>query len=334
MTNINGKAMMKNVICVGELLIDFICSDVNSSLVEGNNFIKKAGGAPANVAATVSKLGGKAQFIGKVGADPFGHFLKNVLIDAGVDTKGVVFDAENPTTLAFVSLKDDGERDFIFNRGADGELSLEDINIDLQQQTIYHFGSATALLPGKTHSTYLSLIKNAAQQSQFVSFDPNYRDALWDDMSAFIQAVYACLSNVDLLKVSEEELVILGDSEDKHIALAKLHELGCRFICVTLGSKGTLISSHKDNSMSQTTGQTKIVPSIKITSIDSTGAGDAFIGAVLYQLSQQKDTVLDIDKLSDIVSFANKVGALVCTQLGAISSIPSLKQVEELAIDA
>lgn len=330
--------MMKDVICIGELLIDFICSDVNHSLFAGSHFIKKAGGAPANVAATVSKLGGNAQFIGKVGDDPFGHFLNHVLVDVGVNTQGIVFDTENPTTLAFVSLQDDGERDFIFNRGADGELTLDDINIDLQQQAIYHFGSATALLPGKTHSTYRSLINNAAQQAQFVSFDPNYRDALWDDISAFTQAVHACLGKVDLLKVSEEELVILGGSEDKETALTNLHALGCRFICVTLGSKGTLISSRASNgiveSTVQNTVQSIIVPSINITSIDSTGAGDAFIGAVLYQLALQNDTALDLDKLSNIVSFANKVGALVCTQLGAIAAIPSLKQVEEFTPDA
>jgi len=127
------------------LLIDFFCTDVDINLVEGKNFEKQAGGAPANVCATIVKLGGSALFSGKVGNDPFGHFLKNTLEELKVDTSMLVLDELNPTTLAFVSLKENGERDFIFNRGADAYFSEEDLDKDkIKNASILHFGSATA----------------------------------------------------------------------------------------------------------------------------------------------------------------------------------------------
>jgi len=309
------------VVCIGELLIDFICTDTNKQLHDGVHFIKKAGGAPANVAATVSKLGGKAEFIGKVGNDAFGVFLKRVLTDANVGTLGVSFDAEHPTTLAFVSLTDDGERDFVFNRGADGELTRDDVLIKTNQSEIYHFGSATALLPSVTRDTYLSIMEECSSKDEFVSFDPNYRSALWLSEDAFKAAVLPCLKWTHLLKVSEEELVLLGGSNDSSIGLEYLHELGCPFILVTLGKKGTLVSYNNLQ---------KIVPSIAIKSIDSTGAGDAFIGAILYQLAKQRKVSFDHSELCQMVMFANKVGALTCTQMGAISAIPTLDQLKEV----
>lgn len=132
--------MSNSVLCIGELLIDFICSDVNVSLVQGNNFVKKAGGAPANVTATISKLGGKALFAGKVGNDPFGIFLKEVLDEVKVDTSMLMFDKNSNTTLAFVSLKSDGERDFIFNRGADKLLRYEELDeTKIKASKVIHF---------------------------------------------------------------------------------------------------------------------------------------------------------------------------------------------------
>lgn len=309
------------VICIGELLIDFICTDTNHLLDKGVNFIKKAGGAPANVAAAISKLGGQAEFIGKVGNDPFGAFLKQVLEDANVGTKGVILDQAHPTTLAFVSLTDDGERDFVFNRGADGQLALSDLDINIDEAALYHFGSATALLPGLTRNTYLSLMAQCAANGQFVCFDPNYRSALWTDLHSFKQEVHQCLAWANLVKVSEEELALLGESDDKNVALANLHRLGCNSILVTLGKMGTLISHN---------GTQTIIPSLAITSVDSTGAGDAFIGAVLQQIANDNTTAFEFNQLCTMVEFANKVGALTCTKMGAISALPTLEQIEEL----
>src|SRR3954462_13510366 len=154
-----------SVICIGELLIDFFCKDIGIDLVEGKNFEKQAGGAPANVSAAIVKLGGSALFSGKVGNDPFGYFLKNTLDEVKVDTSMLVLDDEHPTTLAFVSLKANGERDFVFNRGADAYLTENDLDKKrIREAGILHFGSATALLAEPFQSTYLNVIQAAKEK--------------------------------------------------------------------------------------------------------------------------------------------------------------------------
>lgn len=312
---------MKKIVCIGELLIDFICSDIDVDLVKGINYIKKGGGAPANVAASISKLGGAAFFIGKVGKDPFGYFLKKTLDEVAVNTQGLILDENNNTTLAFVSLKNDGERDFIFNRGADGELSIEEMSLEKFEREIFHFGSATALLPGKTREAYKEAIDIAKKKKGYISFDPNYRSALWEDKEKFKKEVYQCLNGVDFLKVSEEELEILGESKNRSIALKKLLKMGIKYIAVTLGSKGTLLSTNE---------REEVVPSIKVKSIDSTGAGDAFVGGVLYKLSMEDASSIEFNEMIEIIKFGNKVGAITCKKMGAISSLPDLKEIEEI----
>lgn len=316
--------MSNNIVCIGELLIDFICSDINVSLVEGVSFVKKAGGAPANVTATISKLGGSAVFAGKVGADPFGIFLKQTLDLVGVDTSMLVLDKNSNTTLAFVSLKSDGERDFVFNRGADELLKYSEIDENkVKASKIIHFGSATALLGGSSKDTYLKVMELAKEQGIFISFDPNYRVDLWKNrLEEFITVSRKCLKYADFVKVSDEEIRIVSGKESLEEGVQLFHELGAKVIAVTLGKEGTLISNGTDMST---------VGSIKITSIDSTGAGDAFIGAVLYKIAQHESPKIlanNFEKLKEIVYFANKVGAMVCTKLGAIAALPTLEEVE------
>lgn len=318
--------MDNQILCVGELLIDFICSDINVGLDEGTNFIKKAGGAPANVAVTISKLGGNAVFAGKVGKDVFGKFLKSILDENGVDTSMLIEDKNSNTTLAFVSLSSNGERDFIFNRGAD---ELHQYN-EIDQETvnackILHFGSATALLGGPSKETYIKLMRNSKKSEKFISFDPNFRSDLWKGREdEFIEISKECIKLADFVKVSDQEIKLISSQEDLNKGLEVLHGLGAGVIAVTLGKDGTLISDGKSY---------KIVESIKIKSIDSTGAGDAFVGAFLYQLAlstNPKMAMKDFHKLQDITSFANKVGAIVCTKLGAISAIPTYNEVNKI----
>ncbi len=137
------------ILCVGEALIDMICTDIGKSLTEGQYFLKKAGGAPANVAAAIAALGGDVELAAKVGADSFGTHLIEVMHSFGVGTLWMLKDENYFTTMAFVSLMENGERDFYFNRGADGQLNRQEIEgMDLQSLSIVHFGSATAFLSG------------------------------------------------------------------------------------------------------------------------------------------------------------------------------------------
>ncbi|WP_404445803.1 carbohydrate kinase [Sutcliffiella horikoshii] len=312
-----------SVICMGELLIDFFCTDVDIDLERGKNFEKQAGGAPANVCATIVKLGGYALFSGKVGNDPFGHFLKNTLDEVKVDTSMLVLDKINPTTLAFVSLKKNGERDFVFNRGADALLLEEELDQDkMEQASILHFGSATALLEEPFRTTYYNSLRSAKERGQFISFDPNYRLDLWKGReSIFVDLVKQGISLADFVKVSEEELKIITGTEELESGVQILHALGAKIVAITLGKRGTLISNRKKQ---------ETIPSIPVDSIDSTGAGDAFVGAALFQFSKGNNAekiLEDFQLLKEIILFSNKVGALVCTKVGAITSIPTLEEV-------
>jgi fructokinase len=313
---------MGKIICIGELLIDFICKDIDSDLIKGENFIKKAGGAPANVAAAISKLGGHAYFAGKVGDDSFGHFLKKTLEKIEVDTSMLILDKNFKTTLAFVSIQKNGERDFIFNRGADEIYKYEELDEEkLKEADIIHFGSATALLGGPLKDTYYKAVKLAKEQNTFVSFDPNYRTDLWKNrIDDFIQISREFISKADFVKVSHEELALISGTDDKDKAIDEFHELGAKIVTVTLGKEGALVSTKSNRT---------VVGSIKVKAVDSTGAGDAFTGAVLYKLAEieEKQKLKEnFELLKEIISFGNKVGAFVCTKMGAMEALDEAAQ--------
>ena len=313
----------QSVICIGELLIDFFCTDINVDLVNGTHFLKQAGGAPANVSAAIARLGGHAKFVGKVGDDSFGYFLKGTLDEVNVDTSMLVMDSSSPTTLAFVSLQAGGERDFTFHRGADGFLKWDELDLpNILQSKIIHFGSATAMLEGATQDTYFRLMALAKENGLFISFDPNYRELLWNgNTERFIQLVKKAVPFANFVKVSEGELAIITGANDLEAGVKILHQYGAKWVAVTLGKDGTFVSVGE---------QSAVVPSVPVKSIDSTGAGDAFVGATLFQLSQlgaPSQAIADLEKIKEMTSFSNKVGALVCTKVGAISSLPTYEDV-------
>ncbi|MFJ7754651.1 carbohydrate kinase family protein [Peribacillus muralis] len=311
------------VVCVGELLIDFFCVDIDVDLKAGSNFVKRAGGAPANVTAAIAKLGGNAALVGKVGKDPFGTFLIEVMKEVNVDTTMVIKDQQIKTTMAFVSLQANGERDFVFNRGADEQLNMDELNLEkVIAAKVLHFGSATAMLGGTALTTYFKLMEIAKEKGIFLSFDPNFRGNLWEGKEKeFVLLAKQAISKADLVKVSEEELKRISGLNDVKAGVLSLHQLGAKIITVTLGERGTFVS----NGNVQST-----VSSIPVKSIDSTGAGDAFIGALLYKISNEENISLllnDCRRQKEMVSFANKVGALTCTKIGAISALPTLDEV-------
>jgi len=308
------------ILCIGEALIDMICTDTGSSLSKGEHFLKKPGGAPTNVAAAIAALGGDVLLSAKVGADPFGQQLIDVMKDFGVSTTWMIQDKDHFTTFAFVSLMKDGERDFVFNRGADGQLSESDIEgIDLDECSIIHFGSATAFLPGPLQQAYKSLLQKALEKNIFISFDPNYRHLLFkNNTETFIEQSWSFMQQCHFFKVSDEEAMLITGSSSVFDAAKILSEKTKATFAITLGKEGTLLM-HQNNKI--------MVESIDILPIDTTGAGDAFVGAVLYQLSNyslQMIQSLSAKNWEDIIYNANKAGARTCEYMGAMEAFKHL----------
>lgn len=312
---------MKKVFCIGELLIDFVAERQGNDLSKATEFTKKAGGAPANVACAIAKLGGKGIFMGCVGNDPFGTFLLDVLKKEGVDIS-LAQQSETFTTLAFVSLAEDGERDFVFCRGADRELEYNPSLRKILHGNLLHLGAATALLGGALEKTYGKYLFDGLTKEMFISFDPNFRGDLWkDDENTFIKKCTPFIEKSHLCKFSLEEAQLLSGKTDVHEACDFLHDVGTKIITVTLGKDGTLLSVN---------GTKKIIPSIEVSSVDTTGAGDAFIGCLLYQISGlgNFDPVFeDFSLLENMVSKANKAGAITTTNYGAIIALPTKEQI-------
>ncbi|NNJ89249.1 MAG: carbohydrate kinase [Eudoraea sp.] len=310
----------KRIYCIGELLIDFVAEKQGADLSKASLFTKKAGGAPANVACAISKLGGKSAFVGCVGNDPFGTFLLNTLDEFDVDLS-LVQRSQTFTTLAFVSLAENGERDFVFSRGADRELTYDTtVKVAIKDHMV-HLGAATALLGGPLEKAYSHYLFDAITENAFISFDPNFRADLWKGKEAvFIKKCMPYIEKSHLCKFSLEEAQMISKKSSLTEACAVLHNIGAQIITVTLGSEGTYVST-------KNTQQT--IPSIAVTPVDTTGAGDAFIGCLLHQIStlDSHDHILKDDtKLMDMVVIANKAGAITTTGYGAIESLPDKYQ--------
>jgi fructokinase len=308
------------ILCVGEALIDMICTDKGMSLSEGDHFLKKAGGAPTNVAAAIAALGGEAELAAKVGADPFGNHLIDVMQDFKVNTRWILQDPDHFTTFAFVSLMENGERDFYFNRGADGQLNQKEVDqIDLDEFAIIHFGSATGFLPGPLQAAYQLLLQKALTKKIFISFDPNYRHLLFRNNSqTFIDQSWNFLTHCHFFKLSDEEALLLTGSTTITDAAADLHSKTNSIFAITLGKEGTLLGMDQS---------TLLIPSIQVQPVDTTGAGDAFVGAVLYQLSQHEPESIQsftTEQWKKIITNGNKAGARTCEWLGAMEAFKHL----------
>jgi fructokinase len=230
-------------------------------------------------------------------------------------------DEKHFTTFAFVSLMENGERDFYFNRGADGQLSMEEVSaINLEDFSIAHFGSATGFLPGPLQNAYSGLLQSAIQKHNvFISFDPNYRHLLFqNNTQSFIDQSWRFLSSCHFFKVSDEEATLLtGQSTVQAAANVFLQKTKAVF-AITLGKEGTLLGIN---------GETVLVPSIEIKPMDTTGAGDAFVGAVLYQVTGKTLTEINTmpkEKWGEIIMNANKAGARTCEYMGAMEAFKHL----------
>lgn len=317
--------MKVDVICLGELLIDFVSLDRDASLIESSGFKKAPGGAPANVAAGVAKLGRTAGFVGKVGDDPFGLYLKKVLDEINVDTSYLVFDKYARTTLSFVAQKSDGVRDCMFyrNPGADMLLMPEEISEDyIRQGKIFHFGSISL---GSEHSKKATLkaIEYAKKHGLVVSYDPNLRLSLWDDADTARKEIDSGFEYADVVKISDAEYEFITGCKTVEECTDYILKKGAKLVTVTLGEHGCYYSDGK------TSGYIK---GLKVDVLETTGAGDAFVAGVLTNLVERIDRgsapLLEIDReMIDGFTFANGAGAIATTKLGAIPSLPTYDEV-------
>ena len=276
--------MKYDITALGEILIDFTPSGLDSA--DDLIFARKAGGAPVNLLATVSKFGGKTAFIGKVGNDMFGSFLRETLKNAGVSDEGLITDNLHNTTLAFVALNNDGDRDFSFYRnfGADVFLEKEDIKADIiKNSQIFHFGSLS-LTSEPARSTTEYALDIAKKAGCTVTYDPNYREPLWEDKATAIKMMKLHLDKVDILKIAKDELLMLfGGNEESAVKAA--FSYGVKIILVTDGAKGAAL--HMKNAHI-------VLPAEKVNTIDTTGAGDIFFGTFLSEWINNKSTAYNI----------------------------------------
>lgn len=314
---------MPDVLSIGELLIDFVSTETDATLSESPGFIKAPGGAPANVAVGLAKLGIDSGFIGKIGDDPFGEFLRTTLEQSSVDTQGLISGVGVRTTLAFVAARSDGQKDICFyrNPGADILLRPDELNSKaIQSAKALHYGSVS-LSHRPSRDATMEAIRIAKDAGVLLSYDPNLRLSLWDDPQEAWNWIWKVMPNADVVKLADEEWEFITGTEDLDAGCDKIFEVGRPLIIVTLGKDGCYfnngeVSGHLDG--------------FAVDAIDTLGAGDAFVAAMLSQLLDGPAPVtLDEDALRKILRYANAAGALATQEVGVIPALPSRAQIQQ-----
>lgn len=313
-----------DVTALGELLIDFTENGVSG---QGNPILEaNPGGAPCNVLAMLQKLGSKTSFIGKVGNDQFGRMLKETIESVGIDSGNLIMDDEVHTTLAFVHTFEDGDRDFSFyrNPGADMMLKVTDVQKDrIEASKIFHFGTLSS-----THETCREATRYALQCAKdagvLVSFDPNLREPLWNDLEDAKREIAYGLGLADIVKISDNEVVFMTGEEDYEKAARILQEkYQIPLLFVTLGRDGSR-AYYKDM-------RVEAAGFIQEHTIETTGAGDTFTGCVLSKILERGGIEgLTETELKEMLTFANAGASLITTRRGALKVMPERVEIEEL----
>ena len=340
-----------DVVALGELLIDF----TEAGLSEQGNPLWEAnpGGAPCNVLAMLQKLGRKTAFLGKVGNDVYGHQLRQVVENAGVNLRGLLEDPEVHTTLAVVHKLPNGDRDFSFyrNPGADMMLRAEELDGDLLEGCrIFHFGTLSMTHPEVRAATKTAVAK-AKAAGALISFDPNLRPPLWTTLEAAKEQMLWGLGQCDVLKISDNEVEFLfpeatgsgqqatGTDEavgaDAHIGPCSAgpdYAAGARALLARFPNIKLLnVTCGPDGSYSFCCGQEVFVPSFKLGgTIETTGAGDTFCACALHNVLEYGVENRDAESLRQMLRFANAAAYLVTTKRGAIRSMPDPADVEAI----
>jgi fructokinase len=315
-------SIMANAICLGELLIDFVPTVTGMGLIDAPAFIKAPGGAPGNVAVGLARLGIKSAFMGKVGDDAFGHFLADILAEAGVDVGPLRFSTEARTALAFVSLRADGEREFMFYRHPSADMLFTPREVDrdaISQAKLLHFGSIS-LISEPSRSATLYAVDAARAVGSLVSYDPNLRLPLWPDAEAARHGMLLGLGKAHIVKISDDESEFLTGVSDLKAACQALWRDDLKLMVVTRGRAGcSYFTPHF----------TGDVASFSVPAVDATGAGDGFMAGLLQGVLADPTVFQDETRLRALCRFANAIGALATTQRGAISALPNQQQVRE-----
>ena len=314
---------MKDIVTVGEILIDLTFNGRENGVP---HYTANPGGAPANVAVAASRLGARTAFIGKVGRDYFGDFLRRTLEENNVDVSGMLVDPFARTTMAVVSLSETGERSFSFYRlnCADILLRSGDISLPLLSDTRFlHFGSVSLTdEPSRTATLYA--VDRAKEAGATITYDPNYRANLWKSEAQAVERIKSVLGKVDILKISDEELPLLTGTTDYDAGTRQLYEdYGIPLILLTLGADGAYYRRG---------GETGKAAGFKVKVADTNGAGDTFFGAFLSRmvaLGVDKPADLSPEQLYESVRTANLAASITTSRHGAIPAMPELKELKE-----
>jgi fructokinase len=318
---------MPDIITIGESLIDFLSIEKGVLIEDSRGFTIAPGGAPANVAAAVAKLGGKSGFMGKVGKDSFGVMIRKTLQDSGVDVDHLLMDDTVNTTLAFISVKQDGEPDFLFYRnrcGADLAMRRDEIRYDyMTEASILHFGSIN-FTREPLRSATIDAVEWARSRGILISFDPNLRPSLWESMTLAKSEIQRGLGYADIVKLTDVELQFITGNNSLQKGTMSILEYGPRMVLVTRG---------KDSCFFRNEEMFFEFPTFSVQLVDSTGAGDSFMGGTLLRLFERKrseDAVFTLprDEMEAILRFATACGALTVTRKGVIPALPTMKEVE------
>ena len=312
-----------DVVALGELLIDFTengLSGQSNPLLEAN-----PGGAPCNVLAMLNRLGKKTAFIGKVGNDQFGKMLKEVVEESGTDVSGLAMDEQVHTTLAFVHTFPDGDREFSFyrNPGADMMLTKEEVDPELiKKARIFHFGTLSSTHAGVREATRYA-IDVAKENGLLVSFDPNLREPLWENLDQAKEEILYGMSKCDILKISDNEMEFMTGTTDYNKGVEMLREqFDIPLICVTLGREGSR-AFYKDMIV-------EAAPFVREDTIETTGAGDTFEACTLNYILEHGLEDLTEENLKEMLTFANAGASIITTRKGALKVMPEKEEIEKV----
>lgn len=317
---------MADVICMGEFLVEFVSTQANVPLTRAPGFIKAPGGAPANVAVALQRLGTPAAFVSKVGDDPFGVYLRDSLAADGIDTRYLFVDPQARTTAAFVAVWDDGRKDLCFyrNPGADMMLREDEISAPIfEGARCFHFGSITFINEPAATAQHKAL-RIAQQKGLMITYDPNYRPTLWPDVETAQRVIRDSFRHCHLAKISEEEWEVATGHTELEAGIKAVLDWGVELLVISRGPNGA-IATNGDYCIE--------LPAIPVDVVETTGAGDGFTAAMITRLLPERERLgslrsVDESVVRDALAYAIVVGGLTCTRPGAIPALPTSAEVE------